>query len=321
MVVLAAGLSTRYGRLKQLDPLGPGGESIMDYNVFDAVRAGFSNIVYVIRPEIDEAIRRHVHEVVGDAATVDFVHQGLDDLPQGYAAPADRSRPWGTAHATLCAAEVIDGSFGVCNADDLYGPQAMRTLHDQLVRDDGTDASLVGYTLAETLSGVGGVSRGVCVLGADGLLATVSEMAKVRRVEASIMAVAMDGTPMELSGREMASMNLWGFTAQVVGRFRRQFRTFLEFWGSDVEREFYLSTEINSQIQVGASKVRVLSTADRWLGVTHPEDRERARTDLLGRVEAGQYPESLRGAFATVHACDTDRYAASTEDDGSKGAP
>lgn len=299
MVVLAAGLSTRYGQLKQLDPLGPDGESIMDYNVFDAVRAGFGRIIYVVRAEIADSIREHVSQVVGVSVPIDFVHQTLQDLPDGYRAPPDRARPWGTGHATLSAARRITGPFAVCNADDLYGPRAMRALHEHMVSDDSTDAALVGYTLADTLSGVGGVSRGVCVLGADGLLSTVSEMTRVRTVESSIMAVAMDGRPVELTGREMASMNLWGFMPQVVSRFSRQFTRFLDTWGSSVEQEFYLSTEVNDQIRVGASTVRVIRSTDRWLGVTHPEDREKARADLWARVEAGEYPESLRDGFLT----------------------
>lgn len=300
IVVLAAGLSTRYGRLKQLDPLGPGGESIMDYNVFDAVRAGFDRVIFVVREEIEEAIRLHVEKLTGGSVEVEYARQELDDLPPGYRAPPDRSRPWGTGHAALCASCRTEGAFGVCNADDLYGPGAFEALLGQLNSDDEADATLVGYTLAETLSRIGSVSRGVCVLGPDGLLATVSELTQVRRIESSIMAEAMDGGAVELTGREVTSMNLWGFTPPVVERFARQFRRFLDTWGADAEREFYLSTEVNGQIQVGATRVRVLRAEDRWLGVTHPEDREPARADLLGRVRAGVYPERLAPAMRAM---------------------
>jgi len=298
LVVLAAGLSTRYGRLKQLDPLGPGGEAIMDFNVFDAARAGFGSVTYVVRREILDAVQEHVSTIFGDTFPTHFVCQELDQLPEGFHAPPERVRPWGTAHAVLCAAEMVDGPFAVCNADDLYGPGAFQLLHDHLTLDPlPSEAALVGYTLAETLSGAGGVARGVCLYGKDDLLERVSEVQDIRRTDGWIAGRTPEGTPVELTGQELVSMNLWGFSAPVIELLSRQFRRFLEYWGADTERECFLSTTLGAQIQLGATRVRVLPAPDTWFGVTHAADRERSTAILRGRVAAGAYPERLADAL------------------------
>lgn len=301
LVVLAGGLSTRYGSLKQLDPLGPSGEAIMDYNVFDAARAGFSRIIFVVRPEIEAAVRDHVAEVVGDNLPVHFVYQSLDDLPEGFRSPPERVRPWGTGHAVLQASTLIDGPFAVCNADDLYGPGAFSMMHQHLSSDPvPTEAALVGYPLDQTLSGRGGVARGVCVLSRDGLLLRISEVREIRRIDGWIAGMYTDGSSLELSGDEIVSMNLWGFTAPVIDQMHRQFTRFLGRWGTDTNREFFLSTAVNNQIQIGASKVYVFHSPDRWFGVTHAEDRDRAVESLRQRVEEGAYPVSLAQGFSAM---------------------
>lgn len=189
LVVLAAGLSTRYGRLKQLDPLGPGGEAIMDFNVFDAALAGFDSVTYVVRREIMDDVRAHVERVIGGTFPTRFVCQELDQLPEGFRAPPDRIKPWGTTHAVLCAADGIEYPFAVCNADDLYGPGAFRLLYEHLTLDPlPTEATLVGYTLEDTLSGAGGVARGVCVLAQLDLLDRVTEV-RMRSPKALFRAV------------------------------------------------------------------------------------------------------------------------------------
>lgn len=303
LVVLAAGLSTRYGRLKQLDPLGPGGEAIMDYNVYDAARAGFGRMIFVVRPEIEQAVREHVAEVVGDNLPLEFVHQDLDDLPEGFRTPPDRVRPWGTAQAVLCASKLVDGPFAVCNSDDLYGPGAFLMMYQHLSSDPvPTEAALVGYTLDQTLLGRGGVARGVCVLSRDGLLARISEVREIRRIDGWISGMYTDGSTLELSGNEVVSMNLWGFTAPVIDHMRRQFARFLGHWGADTSREFFLSTAVNDQIEIGASHVFVLHAPDAWFGVTHAEDREQALETLRQRVEEGAYPASLSNAFSALGA-------------------
>jgi len=298
LVVLAAGLSTRYGKLKQLDPLGPKGEAIMDYNVFDAVRAGFDRVVYVVREEIEEEIRSHVAAVLGNGVDTAFIRQEMADVPGGFRTPPERIKPWGTGHAVLAAATVLEGSFAVCNADDLYGPSAFRKLQAHLGQSPPpTEAALVGYTLTDTLSGSGGVSRGVCVLAREGLLERVIEVQNIREVHGFISGLEVGGDSVDLSGREIVSMNLWGFTQPVVDLLRRQFQRFLERWGADPASEFYLSTAINNQVQIGATRTAVLTAREPWFGVTHAEDHKVARETLLERIARGDYPDDLAAAF------------------------
>jgi hypothetical protein len=301
LVVLAAGMSTRYGRLKQVDPIGPDGESIMDYNVFDAARVGFSRALFIVRPEIEDTVREHVRSVVGDAFPVEFVAQTLDDLPEGFRPPPERNKPWGTGQAVLCAAPRLSGPFGVCNADDMYGNDAFRQLLGHLNSDPlPTEAAMVGYTLADTLSGSGGVARGICVLGKDHLLESVTEIAEIRQVDGWTSGVDPDGESVELNGSEIVSMNLWGFSDPVVDVLRRQFRRFLDRWGSNTDAEFPLSTALSTQVQTGSVRVAVLPGRGDWFGVTHAEDREHAEATLRQRIDAGQYPESLAMAFARM---------------------
>ncbi len=298
LVVLAAGLSTRYGRLKQVDPLGPDGESIMDYNTFDAVRSGFTRMVYVVRPEIEDTIRDHVASVVGDAVDVSFVRQTMDQVPDGFRAPPDRRRPWGTAHAVLCAQAGLDGPFAVCNSDDLYGLDAFTQLYAHLSEEPPrTEAALVGYTLNDTLSGEGGVSRGICIPGREGLLERVTEVRSIRENDGWITGRDTSGGRVELRATEVVSMNLWGLTPPVVESLARQFTRFMDRFGGDTEAEFFLSTALNSQVQTGATRVAVLRAADPWFGITHAGDREHARSRLAGRIAAGRYPDSLRDNF------------------------
>jgi hypothetical protein len=299
LVVLAAGMSTRYGRLKQVDPMGPAGESIMDYNVFDAARAGFDRAVFVVRPEIEDVIREHVARVVGDAFPTDFVRQTLDDLPQDLpGCPPDRIRPWGTAHAVLAAAGRVQGPFAVCNADDLYGSDAFAKLFEHLSAEPlRTEAAMVGYTLADTLSGSGGVSRGICVLGREHLLERVTEVRAIRRTDAWIVGEGASGDVVELRGSEIVSMNLWGFSDPVVELLRRQFRRFLTRWGGDTDAEFPLSTALSEQVQLGTVRVEVIQGKADWFGVTHAADREEAQAMVEARIADGTYPASLAEAF------------------------
>ncbi|HSG07554.1 MAG TPA: hypothetical protein VLA36_04330 [Longimicrobiales bacterium] len=299
LVVLAAGMSTRYGRLKQVDPMGPSGESIMDYNVFDAARAGFSRVVFIVRPEIEDTLREHVGRVVGDAFATDFVLQTLDDLPGDLlGCPPERTRPWGTGHAVLAAAERVQGPFAVCNADDLYGADAFSKLFEHMsARPLPTEAAMVGYTLIDTLSGSGGVSRGICVLGRDGLLEGVTEVREIRKTDGWITGEEVTEEPVELRGNEVVSMNLWGFSDPVVVLLRRQFRRFLRRWGGDTAAEFPLSTALSEQVQLGTVRVAVIQGKADWFGVTHAADREGAQAMLKARVADGTYPADLAEAF------------------------
>lgn len=273
----------------------------MDFNVFDAARAGFDGVTYVVRREILDDVRRHVDRTLGGAFPTSFVYQELDQLPAGFHAPPDRVKPWGTAHAVLCASESVEPPFAVCNADDLYGPGAFQRLHDFMTDDPmPTEAALVAYTLENTLSGVGGVARGVCVLGRDDQLERLTEVQNIRVNDGWVTGYTTDGSPVELSGQEMVSMNLWGFTAPVIELLHRQFRRFLEYWGADTHAECYLSTTVSAQIRLGATRVKVLSAPDNWFGVTHAADRGRSEAILRERVAAGAYPRHLADALARL---------------------
>lgn len=273
----------------------------MDFNVFDAARAGFGSVTYVVRREILDDVRRHVHEIMGETFPTDFVCQELDRIPEGFTAPPDRVKPWGTAHAVLCAAEVVDAPFAVCNADDLYGPEAFQRLHDFMTLDPiPTQAALVAYTLEKTLSGSGGVARGVCVLGREDHLERLTEVQNIRTAEGWITGYTTEGSPVELSGQELVSMNLWGFTEPVIDLLQRQFRRFLEYWGADTQAECFLSTTVSAQIRLGVTSVKVLSAPDNWFGVTHAADRDRSQVSLRERVAAGVYPTHLADALARM---------------------
>lgn len=270
----------------------------MDFNVFDAARAGFAGVVYVVRSEIRSAVEEHVDRAFAGTFPASYVTQELDQLPDGYRAPPDRKKPWGTAHAVICAAEHIEGPFAVCNSDDLYGPGAFQLLFHHLSADPiPTEAALVGYTLERTLSGAGGVARGVCVVGKDDALERVTEIQGIHRNDGWITGYETDGTPVELAGSEMVSMNLWGFTAPVIALMQRQFTRFLDYWGSHTAQEFYLSTAVNAQIALGATRVRVLHAPDTWFGITHAADRARSEAILRERVASGAYPERLAEAI------------------------
>jgi hypothetical protein len=303
LVVLAAGLSTRYGRLKQLDALGPSDEAIMDFNVYDAANAGFRSVTYVVRREILEDVKQHVNDTIGDKLEINFVCQELDKLPSDFRAPPDRIKPWGTAHAVLCAASQIEGPFAVCNADDLYGPGAFRLLFEEMsgqTPEDEGEATLVGYSLDKTLSGAGGVARGVCVLGPNDMLERVTEVRNIQCNDNLITGSTIDGRPVEMSGDEIVSMNLWGFTPSTIQSLHRQFRHFLEYWGSDTQAEYFLSTSLNAQIELGTTRVRVLRAADTWLGITHAADRSGSQAILAERLAAGVYPADLADALARL---------------------
>lgn len=273
----------------------------MDFNVFDAARAGFDSVTYVVRRDILDDVRLHVDDVVGGTFPTRFVCQELDQLPDGFRPPPERVKPWGTAHAVLCAAEEVEPPFAVCNADDLYGPGAFERLHEFLTSDPlPTEAALVGYTLGNTLSGAGGVARGICLIGKHDHLERVTEVQNIQKTDGWITGVTTEGEPVELTGQELVSMNLWGFTQPVIDLLRRQFRRFLEYWGADTHAECYLSTTVNAQIELGATRVKVLGAPDSWFGVTHAADRERSQAILRERVASGAYPRRLADALARL---------------------
>jgi len=293
LVVLAAGRASRYGRLKQLDPVGPHGACLMDYGIYDAARSGFGRFVLVVPPGLEETFAAHAEEQFGDALDVSFVSQRLDDLPEPFRVPPERAKPWGTGHAVLTAGALVEGPFAVANADDHYGRVAYGALAWHLTTHE-SDAALVGYPLADTLSEHGGVSRGICRTDADGYLQHVVEAKEVRRTGRGIVGVTVEGAPLELSDSEPASMNLWGFPHGVLKALERQWREFLEAHGSEPTAEYLLTTAVGEQVAAGELRLRVLPVGTGWFGMTFLDDAPLVRDRIAELVAGGEYPGHLR---------------------------
>ena len=292
LLVLAAGMGSRYGGLKQIDPVGPDGEAILDYSVYDALRAGFGKLVFVIRREFEEKFRQTFGQRFGSRVPVDYVSQELEKLPRGFSVPANRAKPWGTGHAVLTAADVIRGPFAAINADDFYGANSFRVLAEHL-RGSHLDYAMVGFVLRNTLSEFGSVARGVCQTGPDGYLEAIRELSGVEQNGDKARYTDQAGSVHQLSGEEPVSMNMWGFAPALFDQLREQFGKFLEQHKQDATAEFYISTAVNKLIAKRAARCRVLRTPDRWLGVTYREDKPRVIEGIRALIERGDYPERL----------------------------
>jgi UTP-glucose-1-phosphate uridylyltransferase len=296
LLVLAAGMGSRYGGLKQVDPVGPSGETILDYAVFDAIREGFGRVVFVIRKEFEEAFRTQVSAKYADKVKVDYVFQALDALPPGFTVPAGREKPWGTGHAVWCARDAVKEPFAVIGADDFFGRDAFRQLA-AFLREEITDKeaapnfAMIGYRLANTLSENGAVSRGVCATGGDGYLAKVVEHTGIRREE--VAAVSGAGADKKYTGEETVSMNCWAFTPEFFTGLNEQFEAFLEARGHEMKSEFYLPEAVSEQVAEGLVTVEVRPTSANWFGVTYREDKPRVQAALAGLVASGEYPAAL----------------------------
>jgi NDP-sugar pyrophosphorylase family protein len=299
LLILAAGMGSRYGGLKQLDAMGPSGEVVLDYSVFDAIRAGFGKVVFVIRRDFEEQFRTQVGAKFADRITVDYAFQDLHDLPAGFSLPEGRTKPWGTAHALLAAEQVVHEPFLMINADDFYGRDAFAKIATELMTarpDDGkSHYSMVGFYLKNTLSDHGSVARGVCQRTADGMLASVLEMTKIFKVGSSGAAEnrEVESAYVPLTGEEVVSMNFFGFTPDVFARLRTAFTAFLQVSGTDLKAECYVPKEIDTLIQGGKADVRVLESNDSWFGVTYPEDKADVVDSIRALVAKGAYPEKL----------------------------
>ena len=295
LVVLAAGMGSRYGGLKQIDPMGPSGETILDYSVYDAVRAGFGRVVFIIRPDFEDAFRDGVAAKFSHLVDVDFAFQTLDRLPTGFSVPEGREKPWGTTHAILCARDAIRGNFAVINADDFYGRDSYAVLGKYLagLDDTSTDWSMVGFTLRNTLSDHGTVARGVCATDANGFLMTIDEMTSIERHGAGARNTRGDGTVVALSGDEPVSMNMWGFTPRLFDHLERIFREFLTAHGDEAKSECFIPLAVGQLVGEGAATCRVLRTDSSWFGVTYREDKEIVQGSIAALVAHGEYPARL----------------------------
>ena len=281
-------MGSRYGGLKQIDAVGPSGETILDFSVYDASRAGFGQIVFVIRRDIEDAFRQSIGARFEQRIPVKYVFQEIDDLPPGFTVPAGRTKPWGTTQAVLAAAEVIHEPFAVINADDFYGQESFQSLSRHLLTESSGYA-MIGFILRNTLSEFGSVARGISAVDENGYLASVVEVTGIERDSGEIKAAG----GIRLSGDEIVSMNMWGFTPRVFDQLRAYFESFLEANSLDQRAECYLPNAVNSLIHSGESRVRVLPTSEAWFGVTYREDRPRVVENIGRLVSSGVYPKRL----------------------------
>lgn len=293
LLVMAAGIGSRYGGLKQLDSVGPSGETIIDYSIYDAVRAGFDSAVFIIREEMLDDFQSIVSEKYRDRINVMHVFQRVNDLPDGFMAPDERKKPWGTAHAMLTARNAVDGPFAIINADDMYGEQSFAIMADALEKSVGEHDNsycMIGFELYKTLSDHGSVARGVCDIDDRGYLSSITEIQEIERDGSD--ASSPDGL---ISGNEIVSMNLWGFTPAVFGHTERLFREFLQHNVNDPKAEFYIPTVITSLLEENIASVKVYETPAKWLGVTYREDKPRVEAEIRKLIDDGVYPEKLWG--------------------------
>ncbi len=289
---MAAGMGSRYGGLKQIDPVGPAGETIIDYSIYDALRAGFGKLVFVNRQDIEQAFKETVGARFEKRVPVEYVFQELEKLPQGFSVPAGRTKPWGTTQAVLMAEGVIKEPFAVINADDFYGAESYRVLAEHLT-SGSEDYAMVGFVLRNTLSDFGSVARGVCRVNAESYLERIEELTNIERENDGAKNTAPDGTVTRLSGNEPVSMNFWGFTPRIFSQLNEVFDGFLKRSGNELKTESYVPAAVGELITAGQARVKVLHSADPWFGVTYREDRPRVVDSIRKLVDAGAYPASL----------------------------
>ncbi len=301
LVVMAAGMGSRYGGMKQIDPVGPNGEVIIDYSIYDARRAGFETVVFVIKHEIEDAFKSAIGDRMSKIMNVKYAFQQLDNLPAGFTVPEGREKPWGTCHAILAAKDVIDGPFAVINADDYYGPEAFKVMYDYLsTHEDGTfyDYCMVSYLLKNTVSENGSVARGVCVPTDDGCLANVTERTRIETFEDGSIRYTEDGENwVTLPGDTPVSMNLWGFSKSFLVEAEQRFAAWLEknVPLNPMKCEYFLPLVVSALIDENKAKVKVLQSTDKWYGVTYKEDKPVVVAAIQQKIEDGLYPANLWG--------------------------
>ncbi|MBR2345133.1 MAG: NTP transferase domain-containing protein [Lentisphaeria bacterium] len=297
LLILAAGMGSRYGGLKQLDQMGPSGETVMDYSVFDAVRAGFDRIVFVIRRDFEDEFKKVIAKRYEGKIKIDFAFQDINDLPGNFKAPADRVKPWGTGHAVYAARELLTEPFAVINADDFYGQDSYRKLASYLSNPPAPGkvrGCIAAFQLSNTLSENGSVSRGICSDDGKGHLSQVVENTKIfRKDDGKIVSLMEDGTEVELTGNEPASMNSWGFMPEMVNELEALFKDFLAAHGNELKSEFYLPFVVDTLIRKEKAEITMCHSNDSWFGVTYKEDRPMVQKALQDLVDSGAYPKQL----------------------------
>lgn len=294
LLVLAAGMGSRYGGIKQIDGFGPNGETIMDYSLFDAVRAGFTKVVFIVREEILETVKEKFQPKLEGKVKVEFVVQSLDKLIPIEYQSNERQKPWGTGHAMLCAQAVIHEPFAVINADDFYGKSSFQALADYFNNENGKDHAMVGFTLKHVLSDHGSVSRGIGEADVNGFLTTVVENTQIIKQGDSIISKTPEGD-MELNPEAPTSMNFWGFHPGIFKFSSALFDTFLKENHQNLKAEFFIPLIVNEMIETQTGKVKVLEGGKIWFGVTYPEDKAEVISKLHALVKQGEYPGNLWG--------------------------
>ena len=297
LIIMAAGMGSRFGGNKQITPVDDAGHIIIDYSIYDAVRAGFGRVICVIKPEMEADFRAAIGDRIAKKVDLRYAYQTLDHLPEGFCIPEGRVKPWGTAHAVLCALDQVEGSFAVINADDFYGRGAFQAAADFLYSDGSPDEhAMVGYRIENTLTENGSVSRGVCATDEDGYLAAIEELLRIEPREGGAAWTADDGATWNfIPAGTPVSMNLWAFRPGIVPAFEAGFEAFLRDTvpANPMKAEYYLPYVPKAGILDGRCKVRVLPTAERWYGMTYREDIEAVRAAIAGMKADGTYPERL----------------------------
>ena len=299
LIVMAAGMGSRYGGLKQLDPVGPNGEIILDYSVYDALRAGFGKVVFVIKEEFEQTFRGQVGTTIGKHCETAYVFQKIQDVPPDFVIPPDRKKPWGTGHAVLSCKDVVHTPFAVINADDFYGRASYQVLCDYLKnaqdRAEVYDYCMVGFVLENTLTEHGHVARGVCSLDEKGFLIGIRERTRVERFENAVRYTEDGETWVEIPNNTIASLNMGGFTPSFFAELEAHFRSFLQENGHNIKAELFLPAVVGSLIKAKKARVQVLATSERWFGVTYQQDKPRVKQAIQDLIRRGDYPERLWG--------------------------
>ena len=298
LAVMAAGMGSRYQGLKQIDPIGKNGEMIMDFSLYDALRAGFEKVVFIIKRELDDNFRQAIGDKVSEFMEVEYAYQSLEDIPTGYTVPEGRVKPWGTGHAVLSCRGLIKGPFAVINADDYYGSKAYQLIYDYLVHhqdDEKYRYAMVGYTLENTMTDHGHVARGVCVVSEDGYLKDINERTRIEKREGKSQYRSDGENWIAIPQGSIVSMNLWGFTGSFLTELEHKFPLFLNrtFKENPLKGEYFLPSVVDSLLKEGKATSKVLHTPDKWYGVTYREDKPLVAAALQQMQETGVYPQKL----------------------------
>ena len=298
LVIMAAGMGSRYGGLKQIDPVDEYGNKIIDFSIYDAVQAGFKKVIFIIKKENEEYFRTCIGDIVKDFIEVEYVFQDINNIPEGFSVPEGRVKPWGTAHAVLSCIDSLDGPFAVINADDFYGREAFVKIHDYLVNTEDDDKyryAMVGFRLINTLTENGSVSRGVCTSDENGFLQSIEEKTKIIKTETGAAFTDDGENYIDISGETLVSMNIWGFSVSFMSEVKKAFREFFEkeVDNNPLKSECYLPFVVDDLIKEGKATVKVLNSNDKWFGVTYKEDKPFVVSQIKALKESGKYPEIL----------------------------